>query len=49
MTPVLILTNATEDDKELTSPPQPIAAAHLAGFMGKGLTSGRLRRYPSSV
>lgn len=25
------------------------AAAHLAGFMGKELTSGRLPRYPSSV
>lgn len=41
----------TEDDRELmsTHPPLPQSAAHLAGFMGKELTSGRLPCYPSSV
>lgn len=41
-----------EDDREVTSTqlsPSNLAAAHLAGFMGKELTSGRLPRYPSSV
>lgn len=47
-----VLTNGTERDRGLTST-QPSsaggAAAHLAGFMGEELTSGRLPRYPSSV
>lgn len=35
--------------RPLNFPPSNLAAAHLAGFMGKELTSGRLPRYPSSV
>lgn len=39
----------TERWRPLNFPPSDRAAAHLGGFMGKELTSGRLPRYPSSV
>lgn len=36
-------------DVQSTFPPSNLAAVHLAEFMGKELTSGRLPCYPSSV